>query len=145
MNQEWIRRTDRLEILLVEDARAESCRLQDTFEKTAMNTTLHAVPTGEAALDVLFQRGEYTSVPSPDIVLLDLPSADALEFLATIESDGRLGRIPVLVVVDGDAVDEIGRYYERGANACLKRTDEYGELVSATESFWCRQVQLPRK
>lgn len=135
---------DFLELLLVGDDTDESRRLRDTFEKAAVNATLYTVVTREAALDVLFQRGEDASASPPDIVLVDLSAADACELLETIKSDRRVGHIPVLVLVDDDTADEIARYYEHGANACLKRTDEYDRLVSATESFWCNRVQLPR-
>lgn len=136
---------DLLEMLLVEDSRDESRRLRNAFEKETVDTTLHTVSTSEAALDDLFRRGEDTSTPFPDIVLIDLPSGDVLELLAEIKDDRRFGHIPVLVVVEIDTEDNIGQYYKHGANACLKRTNEYDRLVSAIESFWWNQVQLPRK
>lgn len=142
MNQVRVGRNDVLDILLVGRDRTETERLADSFEKTAVNTTLHPVRSGRAALDGLYRGGD-ASVPSPDIVLVDLPPRDALEFLEALDGEHRFAYTPVLVVVDGSV--DVGRYYERGVNACLERAGEYDGLVSAIETFWSEQVQLPPK
>lgn len=143
MNQVSVGRKDILEVLLVTDDRDGTDRLVDSFEMAAANTTLQTVLTGETGLDAL-HRGDDTPALAPNIVLMDLPPGDALEFLEALESERRFAHIPVLVVVDDDT-DDVTRYYERGVNACLERTDEVDELVSAVEAFWCNQVQLPTK
>ena len=142
MNQVSVERNDLLEILLVADSRDEARPLSDAFEEAAVETTLHTVVTTDAALDAL-RRDEDASGPSPDVVLIDLPRADAVELLETIESERRFARVPVLVVVDGDTDANCRLYYERGANACLEAAGGFDALVSATEAFWCNQAKLP--
>lgn len=143
MNQATIGRKDILDVLLVTDDRDGTDRLVDSFERAAVNATLRTALTGEAGLDALY-RSDDTSASAPDIVLLDLPPRDALEFLEALESERRFARIPVLVVVDG-GTEDVTEYYERGVNACLERSDELDDLVSAIEAFWCNQVRLPTK
>lgn len=144
MNHASVERNDLLDILLVADSRDEARPLLDAFENAAVETTLHtAVTTGEA-LDALRRDGDAPG-PSPDVVLIDLPRADALELLGLLEGERRLARVPVLVVVDGDTDENCRQYYERGANACLEVARELDALVSATEAFWCDQAQLPSR
>ncbi|NUB93931.1 response regulator [Haloterrigena sp. SYSU A121-1] len=144
MNQVSVERNDLLEILLVADSRDEARPLSDAFEEPAVAATPHTVLTTDAALDAL-RRDEDASVPFPDIVLIYLPRSDAVELLEAIESERRFAPVPVLVVVDGGTDATCGLYYERGANACLEAAGEFDALVSATESFWCNQAQLPPK
>lgn len=142
MSRVTVGRSDGLDLLLVTDDRNDAAHLVDSFETTSVNTTLHTVRTDEAGLEAL-EHDEDVPPSAPDIVLVDLPQRDALAFLEALESERRFAHVPVLVVDDGS--DDVTRYYERGVNACLERSDEFDDLVSAIETFWCDRVQLPPK
>lgn len=58
-------------ILLVEDNPGDIRLIEEAFEASPLDPTIHPTKTGDEALDLLLQRGEYEDVPRPDLVLLD--------------------------------------------------------------------------
>ena len=74
--------TDRdIEILLVEDNPADVRLLQEALAETKARYRLHVVTNGEEAVDFVFQRGAFQTVPRPDLILLDfnLPRKNGAE------------------------------------------------------------------
>ena len=59
------------DILIVEDNPGDIRLIEEAFKSSSLDPTLHTARTCEEALDILFQRGEYAGVPSPDLVLVD--------------------------------------------------------------------------
>ena len=53
-------------------------------------------PDGEAALEMLYRKGEYEDFVIPDIILLDinLPKKNGKQVLEEIKADSLLRRIP---------------------------------------------------
>lgn len=58
-------------ILLVEDNPGDIRLIEEAFEASSLEPTIHATKTRDEALDLLCQRGEYEEVSRPDLVLLD--------------------------------------------------------------------------
>ena len=61
-----------IEILMVEDNPGDVRLTQEALRAAKMLNNLHVVEDGEAALDYLYQRGQYALALRPDLVLLDL-------------------------------------------------------------------------
>lgn len=59
------------DVLVVEDNPGDIRLLEEAFEASPLDTTLHTARTREEALEMLFQRGEHDGVPTPDLVLVD--------------------------------------------------------------------------
>jgi CheY-like chemotaxis protein len=79
------------------------------------------VPDGEAALDSLYRRGEFSAPnvsPRPDMILLDLrlPKIDGLEVLKIIKSDADLTCIPVVVLTTSNTKEDKELAYSNHAN-----------------------------
>lgn len=136
------------EILLVEDNPGDVRLTREAFEAGRIDTHLHVVTDGQAALDFLYRRGEYEAAPRPDLVLLDLnlPKVDGLEMLDTIKDDPSLKRIPVIILTGSDAEEDIVRSYKEYANVYLTKPvnpDAFTDLIRTFEEFRFEVVSLP--
>lgn len=139
---------DDVDILLVEDNDGDIRLIERAFETRDLPGTLHTVQTGDAALDWLYQRGEFAEHPRPDLVLLDLnlPATSGHDILDEISSEPHLRRLPILVLTSSQSDDDLIRAYEKGANVCLHKPvdpDEFSDLVQTVTDFWFSTATLP--
>jgi CheY-like chemotaxis protein len=133
-----------LTILLVEDNPGHAELIMRSFCEHRVANQLHRVPDGAAALDYLFQRGDYADPeqsPRPHLILLDLrlPKVDGLEVLRTIKSDDELRLIPVVVLSTSEAERDVARAYEHRANSYLLKPvdfDKFVELMDELGFYW---------
>ena len=110
--------------------------------------TLHVVQDGVEALAFLHKQGKYASLPSPDLILLDLnlPRKDGREVLAEIKEDerpeahsgsgphhlqSRRGRDPLLQFACQRLCHQAGGF------DAVSRSDP------TIEAFWLAVVTLP--
>ena len=78
-----------INILQVEDSRADAVLVKKILDRSKLKTNISVVSDGEKALDYLFHRGDYEDMnkyPRPDLVLLDLrlPKLDGTGVLKRI-------------------------------------------------------------
>ncbi|NKE34539.1 response regulator [Natronococcus sp. JC468] len=139
-----------IDVLLVDDNPGDVRLTREAFEtaRTTVETELHAVSTGDEALAALSQSDEYSAVPPPDLVLLDLnlPGHGGCDVLERIRNDRRLRRLPVLILTSSADEDDVSRCYTATANAYLTKPVDPGEFVSIVEAidrFWFEQARLP--
>ena len=135
-------------ILLVEDSKADVRLIQEVLKSSSVNHQLKVVRDGLAAMDYLYQRGEYEDQPRPHLVVLDLnlPKKDGREVLAEIKSDPSLRRIPVVVLSTSSHEEDINESYELHVNCYLTKSrnlQDYFKIVQKIESFWLQSVVLP--
>ncbi|QCW03770.1 response regulator [Natrinema pallidum] len=136
-----------VDVLLVEDE-AEAVRLiGEAFDEVDAETSVRVAADGDEALTVLTERGDEP--PSvPDLVLLDLdvPRLSGLELLEAITNEPTLARLPVLVLTQSAAVEDVRASYELAANASLTKPSEpeaYAEMIEAIADFWFGRAALP--
>lgn len=139
-----------IDILLVEDNPGDVRLTEEAFREGGINNTLHIVTDGEAALDFLFQRGEYSDATRPHLVLLDLnlPKIDGHEVLEQIRDDDDLRRMPVIILTSSESQQDVIESYERNSNAYLTKPvtpTDFVDLVQTFEEFWLTMVRLPPK
>jgi len=136
------------DILLVEDNRGDTRLVKRTFENRSLPGEVHTVDTGEAARDLLYQRGDFQDAPRPDLVILDLnlPATSGLNLLEEIKSTPELKRIPVIILTGSQSETDLGAAYDAHANACLSKPvgpEKFGEMFEAVTEFWLSTAAPP--
>lgn len=139
-----------IDILLVEDNPGDITLTEMAFEKGHINNNLYVVRNGEAALEFLFQRGEYGHAPRPDIILLDLnlPKIDGHEVLEEIRNDDGLHGLPVVILTSSESAKDVKRSYDLNSNAYITKpvqAADFMEVVETFKEFWFTVVRLPPK
>jgi CheY-like chemotaxis protein len=136
------------DVLLVEDDPGDVLMTREAFEHFRIRNPLHVVSDGEQAMQFLRQDGEYSSVPRPGLILLDLnlPRRNGLEVLADVKSDSGLLSIPVVVLTTSQAEDDILRSYALHANAFISKPvdfDRFTDVIREINKFFLSLVRLP--
>jgi two-component system response regulator len=137
-----------IHILLVEDSPSDADLLLEVMEEAMIPTQLYVVEDGVEAIAFLRHQGQYTEMPRPDLILLDLnlPRKDGREVLAEVKTDPDLGTIPVVVLTTSAANEDIRRAYELHANCYITKPaglDDFVQMVKVLEQFWLTAVKLP--
>jgi two-component system, chemotaxis family, response regulator Rcp1 len=135
-------------ILLVEDNPGDARLALEALKEGRINNTLYWVKDGVEAMEFLRRKGQFTGVPRPDIILLDLnmPRMDGREVLAEIKKDDQLRRIPVVVLTVSSAEEDILRTYDLHANCFVTKPldlEKFMDVVKSIEDFWLSIVKLP--
>ncbi|WP_433663784.1 response regulator [Nocardia sp. CA-128927] len=139
-----------IDILLVEDDPGDELMTREAFEDNKIGNTLHVAHDGQEALDFLYQQGEHTGAPQPDLILLDLnlPRYDGRQVLERIKADPELAHIPVVVLTTSAAEEDILRSYKLHANAYVTKPVDLDQFVTAIkhiDDFFVQVVRLPRQ
>jgi two-component system, chemotaxis family, response regulator Rcp1 len=139
-----------VEILLVDDNPADVTLTREAFSENKLCNNLSVVNDGVEAMDFLHKKGQFASVPTPDIILLDLnmPRKDGREVLAEIKADDVLKYIPVVIMTVSKDDRDILESYRLHANCYVKKPvkfAEFVEVVKALENFWFSIVTLQSK
>ena len=137
-----------IEILLVEDNPGDVRLTQEALKESKILNRLSVVCDGEAAMSALRNEGQYTELPRPDLVLLDLnlPRKDGREVLADIKADPALRRIPVVVLTTSEAEQDVLKAYDLHANCYIVKPVDFGQFIKVIrliENFWMTVVKLP--
>jgi CheY-like chemotaxis protein len=104
-----------LQVLLVEDDDDHAEIVARGLANSSVESMIHRVSDGEAALDYLFRRGAFTDPgvsPGPHVILLDLrlPVVDGIEVLRTIKETPELRNPPVVMLTtSASELDIAGR------------------------------------
>lgn len=139
-----------VEILLVEDNELDAEATMHAAEDSLLANRIHHVWDGQAALDFLFQRGDYSDASRPELILLDLnmPGIDGREVLKQVKSHDQLKTIPVVILTTSKTDEDILSSYQHGANAYIRKPVTAGgftNVVKTIEEFWFGIVVLPPK
>jgi CheY-like chemotaxis protein len=147
--------SDCLEILLVEDNRADARWLEIMLSRTGARYRLNVVDTGEAALEYLLRhdRNACAPLPLPGLVLLDINLAgclDGIEVFERMRDHEELSRVPVFFVTGSEMErPDIIRRYNLRDNCYLTKPVDARKLAAAMAchdplSEFAVQVQAPR-
>ena len=143
-----VERNGPIEILLVEDNPGDVRLTKEALKEGKVFSNLHTVKDGVEAMEFLRRQGKYSSVPRPDIILLDLnlPKKDGREVLQEIKSDEQLKRIPVVVLTTSKAEEDVLRTYNLHANCYVTKPvdlEKFMVVVKSIDVFWLTVVTLP--
>jgi CheY-like chemotaxis protein len=137
-----------VDVLLVEDDPGDVLMTREAFEHFRIPNNLHVVGDGEQALQFVRRTGEFSDVPRPGLILLDLnlPRRNGLEVLAELRSDEDLLRIPVVVLTTSQADEDILRSYALHANAYISKPvdfERFIDVIRQIDDFFLTLVKLP--
>ena len=137
-----------IEILLVEDNPGDVRLTQEALKENKVSNNLHVANNGLVAMAFLNRSGEYTDVPRPDLILLDLnlPKKDGRQVLAEIKCNGHLRQIPVVILTTSEAEEDISKAYDLHANCYVTKPvdlEKFITVVKSIENFWLTIVKLP--
>ena len=143
-----VERNGPIEILLVEDNPGDVRLTREALKEGKVYSNLHTVKDGVEAMEFLRRQGKYSSVPRPDIILLDLnlPKKDGREVLQEIKTDEVLKRIPVVVLTTSKAEEDVLRTYNLHANCYVTKPvdlEKFMVVVKSIDVFWLTVVTLP--
>jgi CheY-like chemotaxis protein len=143
------RATKPIEILLVEDNPADVRLTKEALREGKVRNRLHVAEDGVVAMSFLRREGDFTDVPRPDLVLLDLnmPRKGGREVLAEMKGDPQLLRIPVVVLTTSSDERDILESYGLHANSYVTKPvglEAFIEVVRSIEDYWLEIVKLPR-
>jgi two-component system, chemotaxis family, response regulator Rcp1 len=137
-----------MNVLLVEDDPAEARLTCEAFREAGIKHDLHHVSDGETATRYLRHEKEFAHSPLPNIVLLDLnlPGKHGREVLREMKADPLLQSIPVIVVSNSHAREDIDEVYRLHGNGYLIKPGDFEDFIQMVRSladFWLRRAELP--
>ena len=138
-------------ILLVEDDPDDQELTKRAFRSSKLRNQLRIVSDGEAALNYLYRRGEFSEPrksPRPDLILLDLnmPKLDGRAVLGQIKIDPELRQIPVVILTTSSSDEDVVRSYDLGVNSYVPKPvhmDDFVLAIQQLEHYWFELVILP--
>lgn len=138
-------------ILLVEDDPGHAEIVRRNFAKSRIANRLIHLEDGQAALDYLYRRNEFSDpagAPRPGIMLIDLrmPKVDGLEVLKTVKADPELSTIPVVILTTSAAEKDVSMAYENRANSYLVKPVDFSQFTDMMESlgyYWLAWNKRP--
>ena len=138
----------KIKLLLVEDNPADVFLTTETLKETKILHEMFVVSDGVEAMEFLGKKGAFSSVPKPDLILLDLnlPRKDGREVLAEMKADPELKLIPVVILTSSKAEEDVVKSYDLQASAYVTKPvdlEGFGRIVQGIEGFWFSVVRFP--
>ena len=138
-------------VLLVEDELNDIFLVKRAFKIAHLENPLQVVTDGEEATRYLSGEGKYAdreTFPLPKLIVMDIkmPRMTGFEVLEWIKHDGKIRRIPVVIVSSSDRPQDIDRAYELGANAYMVKPMDYHAVERLFESithYWGLECAKP--
>jgi two-component system, response regulator len=138
-------------ILLAEDDDDDFALTRDALIESRLLNELRRVKDGEELMAYLHQNrviGDQRTSPMPGLILLDLnmPKKGGRECLREIKGDSALKAIPVVVLTNSKAEEDVLRSYELGVNSFIKKPVTFEGLVEAVGvlgRYWLEIVEMP--
>ena len=132
-----------VEILLVEDSKADAEMTLRTLKKRGIANHVDWVRDGVEALEYLFREGVHSTREAghPKLVLLDIkmPRMDGLQVLQRMKSDPRTRNIPVVMMTSSGEEGDLVASYDLGANSFVVKPvdfDAFADTVARVGMYW---------
>ncbi len=136
-----------VQIVMIEDDEGHARLIEKNIRRAGISNELLHFADGTAALDHLLNSPNGPALNGPALVLLDLnlPDMSGTDVLARIKADGRLHRVPVVVLTTTDDKREIARCYDLGCNVYITKPVNYDSFADAIRQLglFLSVIQLP--
>lgn len=141
--------TELINLLLVEDNPGDARLTKEALAEGKIHINLTHVDDGVKAMAALKQEGDYSDVPRPDLILLDLnlPLKDGREVLEEVKSIPELSAIPIIVLTTSSNEEDVLKSYELNANCYIIKSvdfDSFVHVIKSIDEFWFSIVKLPK-
>ena len=135
-------------ILLVEDNPDDVLITKRAWSKGRIKNSLFVVNNGEEALKFLNKEENYTDVPLPCLILLDLkmPKMNGFEVLEVIKADDKLKNIPIIVLTSSNRYEDIDRAYKLGCNSYIIKPvnfEKFTKAITSLQQYWLNICTIP--
>ncbi|MFP4466145.1 MAG: response regulator [Candidatus Goldiibacteriota bacterium] len=123
-------------ILLVEDNPGDAKLVKEAFKIVTEEAQITLAENAKKAEEQLFEKEL-----NPDLVILDikLPGRDGHEILRSIRQKKKHEDLPVIMLTNSDAKDDITGAYDEQANSYITKPlgmDEFIETVKYIKEVW---------
>jgi CheY-like chemotaxis protein len=138
-----------IKILLVEDNEGDILLTTEALSESRILNVVHIVRDGKQAMDYLEKTGPYSTVLTPDLILLDinLPRKNGHEVLHYIKFHEAHKHIPVIMLTTSSSPNDIVSCYRGYANCYITKpvdVNAFMNVITTIEDFWLSTVQLPK-
>jgi len=138
----------RINILLVEDSRADARLIKEILREASRIDRVNLVADGAEAMAALRREGRHADDVRPDLVLLDLnlPKKNGRAVLGEMKKDPVLKTIPVVIVTSSAAECDVIESYNLHANCYITKPlalEDFTRVVRAIEEFWVGIARMP--
>lgn len=121
-------------ILYAEDDPNDVIIFNMAFKRAMLPAVLHTVDDGQAAVDWLSGKGEYSErekFPLPDILILDLkmPKKNGFEVLEWVRSQQGFEKLLVLILSSSDVPGDAERAYQLGATTYFVKSTTFQDVI----------------
>lgn len=112
------------EVLLVDDDEVDAFLTQECLRNSNFPINLHHVANGQHCLNFLRKQDTYQTVPTPDLIILDMhmPVMNGVEVLTEIHSDTHLNNLPVVVMSHSCDEADISTMYQLGCKQYVMKS-----------------------
>jgi CheY-like chemotaxis protein len=140
-----------INILVIEDSDEDFASFQRVLKTLNFSFPIYRCSDGDAALDFLFQEGDYIKpkiAPRPNLILLDLnlPGTDGREVLATVKKNEELRMIPIVVFTTSFNQKDVKFCYKQGVNNYILKPMGLSNLtdtINTVIKYWFELSVLP--
>lgn len=140
-----------ISLLVIEDSQADFESLKRVMKSLDFSYPIYRCSNGDAALEFLFQEGDYAepkTAPRPNLILLDLnlPGTDGREVLETVKKNAELKLIPIVVFTTSCNQKDIQFCYQQGVNNYILKPmgiSALTETINILMRYWFEFSILP--
>ncbi len=122
-----------MRIFLAEDNPADVYLLREALGVEAdADIELLVAHDGEEAMDYVYRRGRFATLPKPDLIVLDLnlPKSDGSDILRAIRESSDLRMVPVVILTSSDSPRDRAAAERLGADGYITKPSDLDAFLS---------------
>lgn len=125
------------DILLVDDNPGDIRLTKELFAEADLTNPIHAVTTGQEAIDFVQQRGKFADEPQPDLLLLDwhLSRMDGEQVLQQLDETATLEGIFTMILTGSTRKSEFVVPSELDVDGYLRKPVDPDEFCSVIRTM----------